>query len=596
MPARIEDYSIIGDLQTAALVALDGSIDWMCVPRFDSAACFAALLGTSDHGRWRIAPLGEVRSVRRRYAGDSLILETEFDCESGRVRVIDFMPIRSSVVDVMRIVEGIEGIVPMRMELRIRFDYGSIVPWVRAIDGGIRAVAGPDTVYCRADVPMHGEDMSTVAEFEVSAGERVTFDLSWVPTYGEEPEPASAEDALRETVEYWREWSSRCTYEGKWRDAVMRSLITLKALTYQPTGGIVAAATTSLPEFIGGVRNWDYRLCWVRDATFSLYALMVGGYTEEALAWREWLVNAVAGSPEGLQIMYGIRGERHLYEREIEWLPGYEGSSPVRTGNAAFNQYQLDVYGEIADVFCLTRRMGLPPSEDAWRVQRAFTEFLEKGWKEPDEGIWEVRGPRRHFTHSKVMAWVAFDRAVIDIEAYGLEGPVERWREIREEIRDEILERGFDAELNSFVQYYGSKSADASLLMLPSLGFIDARDPRMIGTVELIRSQLASNGFIRRYLQDPEVDGLPHGEGSFLLCTFWLADVLALQGREEEAEELFESLLALRNDVGLLSEQYDPSARRQLGNFPQAFSHIGLINTARNLHERGGPAEDRRKR
>ena len=596
MPSKIEDYAVIGDLQTCALVARDGSIDWMCVPRFDSPACFAALLGTPDHGRWKLAPVSEVRSVRRRYRGDSLILETEMECETGRVRIIDFMPIRTAAVDLVRIVEAIEGTVPMRMELELRLDYGSIVPWVRTIDAGIRAIAGPDTVYCRADVAMRGEGLATVADFSVSPGDRIRFDLTWTPTYGPAPEPSQPETWLRETEEYWQEWSSRCTYDGPWKEAVMRSLITLKALTYQPTGGIVAAATTSLPEFIGGVRNWDYRFCWLRDATFSLYALLVGGYTEEALAWREWLVNAVAGRPEELQIMYGIRGERHLYEHEIDWLPGYEGSRPVRVGNAAYRQYQLDVYGEIADVLHLTRRLGLPPSDDAWRVQSAILKFLEEGWKEPDEGIWEMRGPRRHFTHSKVMAWVAFDRAVADVEKSGLEGPVDRWRTIRDEIRAEILERGFDHELNAFVQYYGSRATDASLLMLPSLGFIEANDPRMVGTVKLIREQLGANGFIQRYPTNPAVDGLPHGEGAFLLCTFWLADVLALQGSYDEATELFERLLALRNDVGLLAEQYDPTAHRQVGNFPQAFSHIGLINTARNLHRRGGPAEDRQKR
>jgi GH15 family glucan-1,4-alpha-glucosidase len=596
MPSRIEDYALIGDLQTCALVARDGSIDWMCVPRFDSPACFAALLGTPEHGRWLIAPQSDIRNVTRRYRGDSLVLETEIECDAGRVRLIDFMPIRTDVIDVVRIVEGIEGTVPMRMELIARFDYGSIVPWVRAVDGGIRAIAGPDTIYCRGDVPMRGEGLSTVATFDVSPGERVSFDLSWTRTFGAMPAAARAERWLEETEAYWREWASRCTYDGPWRDAVMRSLITLKALTYAPTGGIVAAATTSLPECIGGVRNWDYRLCWLRDATFSLYALMVGGYTDEALAWREWLVNAVAGSPEELQIMYGIRGERHLYEHEIEWLPGYEGSKPVRTGNAAYRQYQLDVYGEIADVFHLTRRLGLPASDDAWRVQCAFLKFLEEGWKEPDEGIWEVRGPRRHFTHSKVMAWVAFDRAIADVKSFGLKGPADRWMAIRDEIRNDIFARGFDRELQSFVQDYGSKAADASLLVLPALGFLDANDPHMAGTVEQIRRQLSVNGFIARYPTHPDIDGLPPGEGAFLLCTFWLADVLALQEKFDEAGEIFERLLALRNDVGLLSEQYDPLAKRQLGNFPQAFSHVGLINTARNLHRSGGPAEDRQRR
>ncbi|HEX8170299.1 MAG TPA: glycoside hydrolase family 15 protein [Thermoanaerobaculia bacterium] len=596
MASPIEEYALIGDLQTCALIGRDGSLDWMCVPRFDSPACFAALLGTPDHGRWRIAPRDGVRRVQRRYRGDTLILETEIECDSGRVRVIDFMPVRTTVVDVVRIVEGIEGTVPMQMDLRIRFDYGSIVPWVRAIPRGLRAVAGPDTMYCRGDVEMRGEGFTTVADFNVSAGQRVAFDLSWTETYGPEPDEARPEQWLQETQEFWDEWSSRCTYDGPWKEAVLRSLITLKALTFAPTGGLVAAPTTSLPEHLGGVRNWDYRFCWLRDATFSLYSLIVGGYTDEAVAWREWLVNAIAGRPEELQIMYGLRGERHLYEVEIDWLPGYEDSRPVRIGNAAFKQYQLDVYGEIADVLHLTRRHDLPASEDAWRVQSALLKFLERGWREPDEGIWEVRGPRRHFTHSKVMAWVAFDRAVTDAEKYGMAGPVERWRSIREEIRKDILTHGYHSALGSFTQYYGSDAPDASLLMLPSLGFLDANDERMIGTVDYIRKRLETNGFIARYPTDPGVDGLPHGEGTFLLCTFWLADVLALQGKSDEAVALFERLLALRNDVGLLAEQYDPVARRMLGNFPQAFSHVGLINTARNLHRGGGPAEDRQRR
>ena len=595
MPSRIEDYALIGDLQTCALVARDGSIDWMCIPRFDSPACFAALLGEPKHGRWLLAPASSVRSVRRRYRGDSLVLETEIECDEGRVRIIDFMPIRTRVVDLVRIVEGIEGSVSMRMELEIRFDYGSIVPWVRSIGNGIRAIAGPDTIYCRGDAPMHGEGLATVAQFEVAAGQRVAFDLTWTSTYGPEPDHEDAQSRLEETEAFWHEWSSRCTYDGPWRDAVMRSLITLKALTYEPTGGLVAAATTSLPEHIGGVRNWDYRHCWLRDATFSLYALTVGGYTDEARAWREWLVHAAAGRPEELQIMYGITGERRLTELELDWLPGYEGSRPVRDGNNAYRQYQLDVYGELMDAMHLTRRLGLPPNEDAWRVQCAIMKFLERGWKEPDEGIWEVRGPRRHFTHSKVMAWVAFDRSVAAVEQFGMHGPVERWRRIRDEIRADVLAHGFNSDCNAFVQFYGSSSADASLLMLPSLGFLPADDPRMTGTVALIREQLEHDGFLLRYRTDPHLDGLPPGEGSFLLCTFWLADVLALQGKHHEAEALFERLLSLRNDVGLLAEQYDPVSRRQLGNFPQAFSHVGLINTARNLHRHGGPAEDRQK-
>ena len=596
MSSRIEDYALIGDLQTCALVGRDGSIDWMCVPRFDSPACFAALLGTPEHGRWRIAPQGGIVDVQRRYRDETLILETTFATAEGKVRVIDFMPMRTEAIDLIRIVEGIEGRVPMRMDFAIRFDYGSIVPWVRAIDGGIRAVAGPDTVYLRATVPLRGQEFTTIAEFEVAAGERAIFDLTWTESHDPHPQREDPEVLLEEAERFWREWSSRCTYEGPWRDAVLRSLITLKALTYAPTGGLVAAATTSLPEQIGGVRNWDYRLCWLRDATFAIYALLGGGYTEEAIAWREWLLRAAAGRPEELQIMYSVRGERHLTELEIEWLPGYENSKPVRVGNAAFKQYQLDVYGEVMDVLHLTRRLGLPPSEDAWRVQLTLMRFLEDGWREPDEGIWEVRGPRRHFTHSKVMAWVAFDRSVAAVENFGLDGPVERWRAIRDEIRNEVLEKGFDRDLNAFVQFYGSSNADASLLMLPSLGFIEADDPRMLGTIELIRTQLEANGLLRRYPEAPQVDGLPPGEGAFLLCTFWLADTLALAGRYDEARAIYERLLTLRNDVGLLGEEYDPIARRQLGNFPQAFSHVGLINTAQNLRRQDGPARDRPKR
>ena len=596
MPSKIEDYALIGDLQTCALVARDGSIDWMCLPRFDSPACFAALLGTPEHGRWKIAPQGAIRDVQRQYRDDTLILETTFTTDTGRVRIVDFMPIRTDEIDLVRIIEGVDGHVAMRSDFAIRFDYGSIVPWVRSLDGGIRAVAGPDTVYLRADVPMHGQGFTTVAEFDVAAGDRVAFDLTWTESHHPHPPRGKPWPMLVETERFWHEWSSRCTYKGPWRDAVMRSLITLKALTYAPTGGIVAAATTSLPERIGGVRNWDYRLCWLRDATFAIYALLGGGYVDEAIAWREWLIRAAAGLPEELQIMYSIRGERHLTERELEWLPGYEDSKPVRVGNAAFKQYQLDVYGEVMDVLHLTRRLGLPPSEDAWRVQCALMRFLEKGWKEPDEGIWEVRGPRRHFTHSKVMAWVAFDRSVAAVEQFGLTGPAEKWRAIRDEIRDEVLERGYRSDLNAFVQFYGSSNADASLLMLPALGFLAADDPRMLGTIALIREQLDTGGLLLRYPASPEIDGLPPGEGAFLLCTFWLADTLALAGNYDEANAIFEHLLALRNDVGLLAEQYDPSVRRQLGNFPQAFSHVGLINPAQNLHRREGPAQDRPKK
>ena len=596
MPSNIEDYALIGDCQTGALVARDGSIDWLCFPRFDSAACFAALLGTPEHGRWQLVPAAEGRRVRRRYRPGTLILETVYETDAGTVRLIDFMQPRTGTPELIRIVEGVRGLVPMRMDLVIRFDYGSVVPWVRHSERGIRATAGPETLYCRTSADLLGRGLRTVSDFTVAAGQRVPFELVWSPTHHREPEPRDPEQSLRETETWWTEWSARCTFHSEWRDAVVRSLITLKALTYAPTGGIVAAVTTSLPERIGGVRNWDYRYCWLRDATFTLYSLMVGGYTDEACAWREWLINAVAGTPSTLQIMYGLGGERRLTELELEWLPGYEGSYPVRIGNAAHRQHQLDVYGEVMDALHLARRSGLPPSENAWRVQHALLGFLETDWHKPDEGIWEVRGPRRQFTHSKVMAWVAMDRAVKSVEEFGLEGHASKWRQIRQQIHDEVCREGFDPALNSFVQYYGSKDPDASLLMLPLVGFLPATDPRMLGTVEYIQRRLVRDGFVDRYPSVPEVDGLPPGEGAFLLCTFWLADNLALQGRHTEARDTFERLLDLRNDVGLLSEQVDRDARRLLGNFPQAFSHVGLINTARNLTRRGGPAEDRPNR
>jgi GH15 family glucan-1,4-alpha-glucosidase len=594
MALKIEDYALIGDCQTAALVGKDGSLDWLCFPRFDSPACFAALLGTPEHGRWLIAPEGELRQVRRRYRDGTLVLETEMETDDGVVAIIDFMPPRTQAPDLFRIVEGRRGRVAMRMELVLRFDYGSIVPWVRHADGGIRAVAGPETVYCRSPVELHGEDLRTVARFTVSEGERVPFEMVWTPTYGPDPAPNDAALALHETEQWWREWSGRCTDTGPWRDAVLRSFITLKALTYAPTGGIVAAATTSLPEHIGGVRNWDYRYCWVRDATFTLYALITGGYTDEACAWRQWLVNSVAGTPGQMHIMYGLAGERRLTELELGWLPGYEGSTPVRIGNKAYEQHQLDVYGELVDALHLARRAGLPDDENAWRVERAVLDFLERDWHRPDEGIWEVRGPARHFTHSKVMAWVAMDRAVKAVEEFGLDGESEKWRRLRGQIHEQVCREGFNSEVNAFVQFYGSDLPDASLLMLPLVGFLPATDPRMLGTVELIQKKLVRDGFVDRYLADPEVDGLPEGEGAFLLCTFWLADNLALQGRRAEALEIFERLLSVRNDVGLLSEEYDPVERRLLGNFPQAFSHIGLINTVRNLSgERGLKREER---
>jgi GH15 family glucan-1,4-alpha-glucosidase len=597
MGLPLEDYGLIGDTQTVALVGRDGSIDWLCLPRFDAGACFAALLGEPDHGRWLIAPAGGEHARSRRYRGDSLVLEQEFQTDTGTVRLVDCMPPRQREPDLIRVVEGVSGHVDMRMELIVRFDYGSIVPWVRSLDGVLRAIGGPDALSLWTPVPTEGVDLKTVATFTVRAGERVPFVLAWHPSHEPPPPPLDAVAAVEDTWEWWRAWSSQCTYEGPWRDAVVRSLITLKALTFAPTGGIVAAATTSLPERIGGVRNWDYRYCWLRDATFTLYALMTGGFTEEAAAWRNWLLRAVAGDPADLQIMYGCAGERRLLEIELPWLPGYEGSRPVRIGNAAVQQMQLDVFGEVMDALHLARRKGLARDDAAWALQRSLLTFLERTWREPDEGIWEVRGPRRHFTHSKVMAWVAFDRAVRAVEEFGADGPVDRWRELRDAVHAEVCNLGFDASRNTFTQFYGSSQLDASLLMLPLVGFLPPDDARMLGTVRAIEASLVRDGFVQRYPMDEQseaVDGLPSGEGAFLLCSFWLADNYALQGRTEEARQLFERLLSLRSDLGLLSEEYDPDARRLVGNFPQAFSHVGLINTARNLARGHGPAQDRR--
>jgi GH15 family glucan-1,4-alpha-glucosidase len=583
MPARIEDYALLGDTHAAALVSREGSIDWLCLPRFDSGACFAALLGDERHGRWKIAPAAAVRGTRRRYREGTLVLDTEFATDSGAVRVTDCMPPRETRPDVVRVVEGLRGEVPMRMELEIRFDYGSIVPWVRRTDGALRAVGGPDALELRSGVPTRGRGMATEAEFVVRAGERVPFVLSWHWSHEPPPRAIEAGAAIEDTCAWWREWSRRCRHSGPWREAVSGSLVVLKALTYRPTGGIVAAATTSLPEKVGGTRNWDYRYCWLRDATFTLYALLGNGYLDEAREWRDWLLRAVAGSAQGLQIMYGVAGERRLPELELGWLPGYEGSAPVRVGNAAVEQRQLDVFGELMDVMYLARREGLPPDRWSWALQSNLLQFLEEAWREPDEGIWEMRGPRRHFVHSKVMAWVAFDRAVRSIEALGLEGPVGRWRAARDAVHDEVCRRGFDPRRGAFTQAYGSANLDASLLMMPLVGFLPADDPRVAGTVRAIERELLVDGLVLRYRTEETEDGLPPGEGAFLPCSFWLADVQALGGRAAEARELFERLLDLRNDVGLLSEEYDPRARRMLGNFPQAFSHVGLINTASNL-------------
>jgi GH15 family glucan-1,4-alpha-glucosidase len=593
MPLRIEDYALIGDCQTAALVGRDGSIDWLCFPRFDSGACFAALLGTPEHGRWLIAPDAPVRATRRRYRGDTLVLETDFETDSGAVTLVDCMPPRSGEPDLVRVVVGRRGQVPMRLELVIRFDYGSIVPWVRRTDGRLRAIAGPDVLYLDTPVEVRGENLTTLAEFTVSEGQQVPFVLMWCHSNEPEPKPIDPAATVEDTARWWEEWSGRCTYNCEWRDAVMRSLIVLKALTYAPTGGIVAAATTSLPEQLGGVRNWDYRFCWLRDATFALYALLTNGYTDEARAWRDWLLRAVAGKPSQINIMYGLAGERRLTEIELEWLPGYEGARPVRIGNAAYRQFQLDVFGEVISMTHLGRRSGMPPDENAWRVERALVDYLESAWKEPDEGIWEVRGPRRDFTHSKVMAWAAFDRMVKAVERFGQEGPADRWKAIRKTIHDTVCQKGFDPRQNAFVQYFGGTELDASLLMIPLVGFLPPRDPRVVGTVEAIKRGLMQDGFVARYPTHPEVDGLPPGEGAFLACTYWLADNLTLMGRRDEAREIFERLLGLCNDVGLLSEEYDPKAKRLVGNFPQAFSHVGLVNSACNLCHPVGPAVHR---
>src|SRR5262245_15873889 len=595
MASRIEDYALIGDCQTAALVSRDGSIDWLCFPRFDSPACFAALLGTPENGRWLLAPKGEVRKSRRRYRDNTLILETDYKTDSGEATVIDFMPIRSETPDLVRTVVGKRGQVTMRAELTIRFGYGSLVPWVRKQDHGIVAIAGPDMLHLRSDVPLHGENFHTVAEFSVAKGQRVSFDLTWHPSFEPVPGPIDTAEALDATDEWWREWASHCTYKGEWSEAVVRSLITLKALTYAPSGGIVAAATTSLPEQLGSVRNWDYRYCWVRDATFTLYALLMNGYLEEARAWGEWLLRAVAGRPSQMNLMYGVTGERRLPEIILDWLPGYEKSAPVRIGNAAYQQFQLDIFGEMIGAVHVARRVGLQPRVEGWRVQRGMLACLEEKWSDPDEGIWEVRGPRQHFTHSKMMAWVALDRSIKDAEKYHLEGRLDEWRRLRDHIHAEVCERGFNPKLGAFVQFYGSDLLDASLLMMAQVGFLPPKDPRVRGTVAAIEKHLTHDGFVRRYQTHSGVDGLPPGEGVFFICTFWLADNHVLMGRHARARKLFERLLRLRNDVGLLSEEYDPVAKRLLGNFPQAFSHLGLINTARNLVDHQKPARKRKR-
>ena len=598
---RIEDYAVIGDGETMALVERGGSIEWLCWPRFDSSACFAALLGGVDNGRWLLAPKQPAK-VSRRYRGDTLILETTFENDEGVVQLVDFMPPRGEASDVVRIVRGIRGRVAMHMDLTIRFDYGSLLPWVtqnRASQPGelneLTAIAGPDRVVLRAPVTLCGERDHTVSDFDVAQGESVAFAMTYSHSHLAPPKAIDVGSALAETETFWSDWSKRCKYEGPWRDAVVRSLVTLKALIYEPTGGIVAAATTSLPERPGGERNWDYRYCWLRDATFTLLALMDAGYMQEAGRWRDWLVRALAGAPAQTQIMYGLAGERRLSEWEIDWLPGFAASKPVRIGNAASLQRQLDVFGELADALHHARLGGLAPVDASWAVQRELTEHVAKIWREPDEGIWEVRGPCRHFTHSKVMAWVALDRAVAAVEKFKLDAPLDHWRDIRRRIHDDVCTRGFDAKLGSFTQSYGSKSLDASLLMIPLVGFLPAADPRVRGTVEAIGRDLMVDGFVRRYDTARTDDGLRGVEGAFLACSFWYADNLALLGRRDEAREIFERLLKCRNDVGLLAEEYDPGGARQLGNFPQAFSHVALVSSAYNLSraEPAKPAEQR---
>jgi GH15 family glucan-1,4-alpha-glucosidase len=583
MTQRIEDYALIGNCRTAALVGRDGSIDWLCFPRFDSGACFAALLGTPEHGRWLLAPASSSASVQRNYRDGSTILETLFTTATGTVRVLDFMPISADRQDLVRVVEGVSGSVQMRMELVVRFDYGSILPWVRRSGKVLLITGGPDTLELFATVELAGEQMKTVSEFTIHAGKQEHFVLNYRASHLPVVKPIAAASALRRTEAYWRRWSKSCQHEGKYRDSVVRSLITLKALIYEPTGGMVAAATTSLPELPGGVRNWDYRFCWLRDATFTLNALLLAGYGDEAAAWQEWLLRAIAGSPDDLQILYSVNGERRLDEVQLPWLPGYENSVPVRIGNLASRQFQLDVYGEVMDSLHLARTADMDSHPHAWPLQLAILKFLAEHWQKPDAGIWEVRGELRHFTHSKMMAWVAFDRAIKDSEQFGLEGPIGEWRNLRTAIHAQICERGFDEKLQAFTQSYGSTHLDASLLLMPQVGFLPADDERIRGTIAAIEKHLLVDGLVMRYSTETNVDALPPGEGAFLPCSFWLADAWLMEGRREEAEALFERLIGLSNDVGLLAEEYDPRASRMLGNFPQSLTHVALLNTARLL-------------
>ena len=593
MSTPIEDYALIGDCKSAALVARNGSIDWLCWPRFDSDACFAALLGTPDHGRWLVAPCQQAK-ITHRYRPDTLILETQFETDDGAATLVDFMPFRSDHSEIVRLVVGTRGKLKMCTELVLRFGYGAIVPWVTRLENGaLRAIAGPDMAVLRSPVHVKGKDMTTVGEFTVSRGETIPFVLTYSRSHKPVPDALDPTAALEATEKFWTEWSAKCRPAGEWSDAVLRSMITLKALTYGPTGGIVAAPTTSLPERVGGERNWDYRFCWLRDATLTLLGAMHAGYYEEAQAWREWLLRAVAGSPDQLQIMYGIGGERRLSEWVVDGLPGYENSAPVRIGNAAHTQLQLDVFGEIMDTYHQARRGGLTGSDSGWAVQLAFAEHLAKLWRQPDQGIWEMRGPPQHFTYSKVMAWVAFDRTIKSAESFGLEGPLDHWRELRDAICEDVLSRGYNKKLATFVQAYGSDQLDASLLLLPCVGFLPVSDPRVERTIAAIERRLLRDGFVMRYSTEEVEDALPPGEGAFLACSFWLVDAYVLQGRFEDAEALFSRLVGLRNDLGLLSEEYDPRTKRLVGNFPQAFSHLSLINSAYNLTRETKPVHVR---
>jgi GH15 family glucan-1,4-alpha-glucosidase len=583
MPGKIEDYALIGDCETASLVDRNGSIDWLCWPDFSSEACFAALLGTEENGYWKVCPCDGPWKTTRRYREHTLILETTFDHAQGSFRLIDFMPVRGRFSDVVRIVEGVRGKVDVRMELALRFDYGRAVPWVTRIKDGVRAIAGPNLAMLHASVPVHGEDLKTVADFTVNEGERAWFTLTYGQSYHPDPHPINAEHALKDTEEFWRRWTGKLRYEGKYRDQVERSLIALKAMTFRPSGGVVAAMTTSLPENLGGVRNWDYRFCWLRDTTFTLLALTNGGYFDEAEAWQDWLLRALAGSPEQVQIMYGVKGERQLIEWEVDWLPGYENSRPVRVGNAAAGQLQLDIYGEVLDSFFHAQHAMARHSERDFRVLALLLDHLEKIWQDPDEGIWETRGGPKQFTYSKMMAWVAFDRAVMLAQQLKYAGPIEKWKTIREAIHAQVCERAFNKKKNSFVQAYDSDQLDAGLLLMPVVGFLPGSDPRVKGTVEAIERELMSDGLVLRYDTSKVNDGLPPGEGVFLACSFWMVSSLNAIGRLDDARALFERLITLSNDLGLLSEEYDVKRKRLVGNFPQAFSHIALVNAAFDL-------------